>query len=66
MKTNHDDIIPRMGTINQAADLSGLSKHFVRKLCTENKIVYIRSGSKYLINLDRFIDFLNGGEGDQH
>lgn len=52
--------IPVMLPIKDVAERSGLSYHFIRQLCLENKIVFIRAGNKYLINMDRFIDFLNG------
>ncbi len=52
--------IPRMVSIRDAADQTGLSYRFIRKLCEENKIVYITTGTKFLINLDKFVDYLNG------
>ena len=63
----NDNSIPEMVTINMAADRTGCSRHFVRKLCVENRIVNIRTGSKYLINFQKFCDFLNGDAdgGDQ-
>ena len=54
--------VPLMLTIKETADRTGLSYHFIRQLCIENKIVYLKAGNKYLINFDRFIDFLNGDE----
>lgn len=54
--------VPRMEPIRTAAAESGLSYDAIRKLCLQGKITYIRSGSKYLINMDRFADFLNGKE----
>ena len=53
---------PTMLTINQTADRSGLARHYIRQLCVQNKIVYIKAGNKYLINFDRFVEFLNTGE----
>lgn len=55
--------IPTMVTIKEASQQSGLSYDFVRRLCLQGKIAYIRAGTKYLINLERFIEFLNTGEG---
>lgn len=54
--------IPTMVTIRMAADQTGLSYDYIRKLCLAGKIVFVRSGSKYLINLEKFIDYLNNGE----
>ena len=54
--------IPIMLTINEAAELLGLAKHYIRRLCIENKICYVRTGKKYLINLEKLIEFLNSGD----
>lgn len=53
--------IPEMLTISELSKRTGLSYSFIRKLCIQNKIVYIRSGNKYLINLNRFLKFLDTG-----
>ncbi|MCA5964217.1 excisionase family DNA-binding protein [Blautia producta] len=49
-----------MLTIQQAADETGLSYGCIRKWCLEKRIVFVRSGKKYLINMDRLGDYLNG------
>ena len=54
--------IPTMLTINQAAERTGLPKTFIRQLIWDRKIVYIRSGQKYLVNLEKLCDFLNTPE----
>ena len=56
--------IPRMEPIKKASAESGLSYDAIRKLCLQKKITFIRSGSKYLINMDRFAEYLNRGEAD--
>ncbi len=53
--------IPTMLTIKELAECTKLSYSYIRKLCIENKIVYIKSGTKYLVNYNRFIEFLNTG-----
>ncbi len=53
-------LAPRMRSIEEAAKEVGLSAYTIRRLIKENKIIYVRSGMKYLVNLDRLIDFLNG------
>ncbi len=53
-------LAPRMRSIVEAAKEVGLSAYTIRRLIKENKIIYVRSGMKYLVNLDRLIDFLNG------
>ena len=49
-----------MKTIKEMMELTGLSYTFLRKLCMQNEIVHIRTGKKYLINYDKFVDYLNG------
>ncbi len=53
-------LAPRMRSIEEAAKEVGLSAYTIRRLIKQNKIIYVRSGMKYLVNLDRLIDFLNG------
>ena len=54
--------IPRMRTIDETAKLTGVSAYQIRRMVKQNSIVHIRVGGKYLINLDKFIDYLNGAE----
>ena len=56
----HD--IPEMLTIKETAARTGLSYDFIRKLCQQRKIVFIRTGTKYLVNYSKFIEFLNRGD----
>ena len=53
------EFIPCMLTIKEVALRTGLSQSFIRKLCKNNEIVFVKSGKKYLINYNKFIDFLN-------
>ena len=53
---------PRMLTIKEVSKESGVSEHFVRSLCWQNKITYVKAGRKFLINYDRYVDYLNTGE----
>lgn len=55
------EMIPCMLSIKEASLRTGVSQSFVRRLCKDNKIVYVKSGKKYLINYNKFIDFLNAG-----
>jgi excisionase family DNA binding protein len=52
---------PEMVPIHEASSRTGLSYYFIRQLCLQDEIVYVKAGNKYLINFDRFIDYLNGG-----
>lgn len=54
--------LPRMRTIRQTAAETGVAEYFVRRLVKQDKIKYVQAGRKVLINLDLFVDFLNGGE----
>ncbi len=54
--------IPKMVSLAEASKESGLSYDFIRKLCLQNKIVYVRAGVKYLINWDKLVEYLNQGE----
>lgn len=49
-----------MKTIKEISSSTGVSEHHIRLLCKGNKIKYIRTGTKYLINYEHFIDYLNG------
>ena len=55
--------IPEMVSIRQAAARTGLSYDYIRKLCLQQKIVYVKAGTKYLVNFGKLIMFLNDGEG---
>lgn len=54
--------IPEMLSIKETTEKTGMSYDAIRNLCLQNKIVYIRAGAKYLINMDKFVEFLNGNE----
>ena len=56
--------LPRMATLKQASDETGLSYHCLRQLCLENKVVSIRSGKKFLVNMTKLSNFLNGEKQD--
>lgn len=54
--------VPRFGTINECAKMTGLSKFHIRQLVLQNKVKYIRTGAKYLINISNLIVYLNIGD----
>lgn len=54
--------VPKMVSLAEASKESGLSYDFIRKLCLQNKIVYVRAGVKYLVNWDKLVEYLNQGE----
>ncbi len=51
--------IPRMETIKKTAKLFGLPEHFVRKKILDGEIVAVKAGCKYLVNVDKFAEYLN-------
>ena len=59
-----NNTLPRMRTIREAAREVGIPEHALRVLVKEGRIVYIKVGSKALINMERLAEFLNKGEGD--
>ena len=54
--------MPRMATLQQAANETGLTYNCLRQLCLKKEIVHIRSGNKILINMDKLEKYLNGEE----
>lgn len=54
--------IPRMLKIDEVAAEFGLTRHFVRQLCLNDKIVYVKAGRKYLINAEKLAEYLNTGD----
>lgn len=52
--------MPKMVTIQAAADQTGLTYSGLRRLILEGKFVYfVRVGTKYLVNLEKLAEFLN-------
>lgn len=60
--TEDGDRIPTMATIQEAANQTGLSYDYIRKLCIQDKIVYVQIGAKRLVNMDKLRSYLNSGE----
>ncbi len=52
--------IPQMETIKNTAALFKLPVHFVRQKVNSGEIVAVRAGNKYLVNVDKFAEYLNG------
>lgn len=51
--------IPHMETIKTTAKMFGLAEHFVRQLVISGKVVAVKAGCKYLVNVDRLAEYLN-------
>ena len=64
--------LARMRTIQQCTEHfkqydpdTAISDYYIRCLVKQNKISYVMAGKKYLINLDKLIEFLNeSNQGD--
>ncbi len=52
--------LPRMETIKTTAELFNLPVHFVRQKVNSGEVVAVRAGRKYLVNVEKFAEFLNG------
>ena len=63
MNKQNTSALPKMLTIRETAQVTGLHEYFVRQLVKQNRVTYVKAGCKTLINLDRLVEFLNEGEG---
>lgn len=52
--------IPVVKGMKEAARLTGISYHQLRHWVLNDEIVYLKTGNKILINMDRLSDFVNG------
>ena len=52
-------IVPTMLPLKEVSSRTGLRYEFLRQLCLKGEIVYIRTGAKYLINMEKLIEYLN-------
>ena len=59
---NKEIDVPCMITINEAAQIVKLAKYHIRQLVLQGKVKYIKTGRKYLLNLDSLIDYLKNGD----
>jgi len=56
-------VIPKMTSIRETSELTGIPEFTIRKLVKDEKIVFIKSGNRAIINVEKFVEFLNSGEG---
>lgn len=56
---NENFKIPQMETIRRTAEIFGLPVHFVRQKVSTGEVVAVRAGRKFLVNMDRFAEYLN-------
>ena len=55
---------PHICTIDQLSKETGISAYTIRRWVKSGKVKHLRSGIKYLINYDTFVDFLESKEAD--
>ena len=58
-------IVPTMLPLKEVSARTGLRYEFLRQLCLKGEIVHIRAGVKFLINWERFVEYLNGNKGGE-
>lgn len=46
--------------LREAAEVTGLSYHFLRQLCLQNKVFHIKAGNRYLINSESLMAYISG------
>lgn len=56
--------IPTMRTVRETAELTKVPEGRIREYAKKNLIVYINCGNRILINLEKFIEFLNTAKGN--
>lgn len=55
--------IPTMMTVQETSNATGISYDRIRKMCLQGEIVHIRMGTKILVNMEKFVEYLNRGDG---
>ena len=58
MNKQNTRALPKMLTIKETAQATGLHEYFVRQLVKQNRVTYVKAGCKTLIYLDRLVEFL--------
>lgn len=56
---------PRMATIPQAHEESGIPTYRIRQLCKMGQVRSVRCGRKILVNLSSLAAWMDGGEPPQ-
>ncbi len=55
---------PRMETITTTAEILHVPVHFVRTKVKNGEVVAVKAGRRYLVNVDKFIEYLNSNTVD--
>ncbi len=56
--------LPTMVTVTELVETTGISEYTIRGLIRDKKIIYIKSGHRFLINLEKFVEYLNTGDNN--
>lgn len=56
---------PRMESIKTTAKLFNLPVHFIRQKVASGEIVAVRSGRRFLVNVDKLAEYLNNSKISQ-
>lgn len=56
---------PTMATIENTAKMFGFSNYMIRQKVLSGEIVAVKCGRRYLVNIDRFVDYLNSSHVTQ-
>lgn len=54
--------VPRMESIPTTAALLNLPVHFVRQKVSSGEIVAIKAGRRFLVNVDKLVEYLNSSK----
>ncbi len=54
--------IPIMKTIQETGKMFNIAPYGIRQLVFSKKIRYVKLGTKYMINIQSLIDYLNKGD----
>ncbi len=54
--------VPHMETIKTTAKICGVPEYLVRRKVLSGEVVAICSGRRYLVNVDKFLDYLNSNK----
>jgi excisionase family DNA binding protein len=54
------DYIPTMLTIRECSDRTGISYGTIRRWIASGDVTAVHAGSKYYVNWNKFLAFLNG------
>ncbi len=56
--------LPTMLTVTELVENTGISEYTIRGLIRDKKIIYIKSGNRFLVNLEKFVEYLNTGDNN--